>query len=220
FYDNNELTWKLEDGTPIQVKQSTRYPWDGTVEFTVTPKQTKEFTLFLRIPSWSQATDVKVDGRRVSAPVTAGQYFALKRQWKPGETVLLTLDMKPQVLMSHPSVTDNQGRVAIKRGPVVYAVEQTDQAGNVSVLETGFKLSPDPARDFTAEFRKNLLGGVVVLKHRGVMSARPFASLPLYRAIDEMAAKPGSPVDLTLIPYYSFLNRGPAAMQVWTKFYR
>jgi DUF1680 family protein len=220
LYDNNELNWKLEDGTPIRIKQTTRYPWDGTVEFTVTPERIKEFTLFLRIPAWSQSTEVYIGGKRVSSGVKPGEYLALKQQWKPGETVRLALDMKPQVLMAHPRVLDNQGRVALKRGPIVYAVEQTDQIQDISVLETGFKLSQDPAKDFIPEFRKDLLGGVIVMRHRGVRAARPFASLPLYRMIDELGAKPGSPVEMVLIPYYTFLNRGPAAVQVWTKYYR
>src|SRR5499427_6430884 len=37
FYDNSELNWRLEDGTPIKIVQKTKYPWDGAVEFEVSP---------------------------------------------------------------------------------------------------------------------------------------------------------------------------------------
>jgi DUF1680 family protein len=117
-------------------------------------------------------------------------------------------------------VPDNQDRAAVKRGPIVYAMEAPDQPESVSVLESGFKLSQDPAKDFKPEFRKDLLGGVVVLRHRGVTAAQSFDSLPLYMSIEEWNPKPGKPVDLTLVPYYTFQNRGPAAMQVWAKYYR
>lgn len=220
LFDNNELQWKLEDGTGLKVKQTTKYPWDGTVQFAVSPSQPKEFTLFVRIPGWSKATQVQVAGARWSTPAKAGEYLAIRRKWNPGDTVQLTLDMKPQVLVSHPRVMDNQGRAAVKRGPLVYTLEQTDQPEGVSVLEAGFKLTAEPAKDFTAEFKPGLLGGITILRHKGVTAAKPFADLPLYLPIQNWDDRPGRSVDLILIPYYTFLNRGPAAVQVWSKYYR
>src|SRR5947208_10207175 len=62
LYDNSELNWKLEDGTPIRVKQQTRYPWDGGVTLTVSPDSPTEFTLYVRIPDWSKATRLAFPG--------------------------------------------------------------------------------------------------------------------------------------------------------------
>ena len=53
LFDNNTLNWKLEDGTPIRVSQTTRYPWQGRIEITVNPPDAKDFTLFVRRPSSS-----------------------------------------------------------------------------------------------------------------------------------------------------------------------
>lgn len=220
LFDNNEMKWKLEDGTPLQMKQTTRYPWEGAVEIVVTPASVKEFTVFLRVPAWSRATGVTVGGKPLQAPAQAGAYLAIRRRWAPGDRIQVNFDMRPQVITSHPRVLDNQGRAAIKRGPIVYALEQTDQAAGVDVLEAGFRLRGDPARDFTAEFRPSLLGGVTVLKHRGVVAAAPASSLPLYREFSPASDRAGPEADLTLIPYYTFLNRGGAAVQVWARYYR
>lgn len=220
LYDNSELKWKLEDGTPIRIEQSTKYPWDGTVELTVTPAASRDFTVFVRIPAWSQSSQVSVGGKRLDANPKPGEYLPIRRQWTPGEKIRLVFDMKPQVLVSDPRVVDNQGRAAVKRGPLVYALEQTDQPAGVPVLEAGFRLSADPSRDFTPEFRPDLLGGVTILRHRGALPAKPAASRPLYAPLSADDGKAGKSVDLILIPYYAFLNRAPAAMQVWATFYR
>lgn len=37
LYHNSELRWRLEDGLPLLVAQSTRYPWDGAVELKIEP---------------------------------------------------------------------------------------------------------------------------------------------------------------------------------------
>ncbi len=218
LYDNNELNWKLEDGTPIRLRQATRYPWEGVIDFTVTPASAKEFTLFLRIPKWTGSASVTVGGKRAAGAPVPGQYFAVRRRWSPGDSVRLHLDMTPQVLVSHPRVMDNQGRAAISRGPIVYILEQAGEQESVPVLEAFLKFSGSPAKDFVPEFRADLLGGVVVLRHRGLAAAKPFAELPLYTPIEKFEYKPGPPIDLVLTPYYTFQNRGPAAMQVWTTY--
>lgn len=220
LYDASTMKWKLEDGSPIAVSQATKYPWEGTVTLTVSPAEAKEFTLFLRIPEWSAATKVEVAGKPLATPTKPGHYLPVKRTWKPGDAVRVTFDMRPQVITSHPRVMDNQGRVAVKRGPIVYALEQTDQPEDVPVLEVGFKFGQNPSASFTSEYRNDLLGGVVVLKHRGVRATKPLASLPLYKPFEWADKNTGPAVDLLLIPYYAFLNRGPAAIQVWTEYFR
>ena len=220
LYDNNELNWKLADGTPLRIAQATRYPWNGVVDIRVDPEQAREFTIFVRIPGWSRSTQVLTGGKAVASTVKPGEYLPVRRKWSAGDTLRLVFDMMPQAIVSHPRVMDNQGRAAVKRGPLVYALEQTDQPASVQVLEAGLRFSADPSKDFTPEFRKDLLGGVVVLRHRGVTRTTSFADEPLYRGIESRDGKPGQPVDLTLIPYYTFLNRGPAAMVVWTAWYQ
>ena len=68
--------------------------------------------------------------------------------------------------------------------------------------------------------RKDLLGGVIVLKHRGVGLTPSPAAMALYESLEAAEPKPGNPVDLLFIPYYVFSNRGPSGMQVWTPYFR
>jgi uncharacterized protein len=220
LYDNNELSWKLPDGTPLRVKQTTRYPWEGTVEIQVSPEQAREFTMFLRIPEWSASTQVNVGGRNVAGPVKAGAYLPIKRRWSPGDSIRVTFDMTPRVLVSHPRVVDNQGRAAVMRGPLVYVLEQPDQPENAPVLASFLQLSTNPAKDFVPEFRKDLLGGITVLRHRGKVAAKDLSDLPLYSPIQQSEHRPGRNVEWVLTPYYTFQNRGPAAMQVWSWYLR
>ena len=70
-----------------------------------------------------------------------------------------------------------------------------------------------PAEAFREEFRRDLLGGVTVLRHRGVVAEKPLADEPLYRAAE--VRSPVKPVELMLIPYYAWANRGVTSMEVW-----
>ena len=62
--------------------------------------------------------------------------------------------------------------------------------------------------------RQDLLGGVVVLHHDGYKSASPLSGKPLYQSLPETSLET-RPVELNLIPYYAWANRGQSRMEVW-----
>lgn len=215
LYGDSSLDWHLEDGTGLKVEQKTNYPWEGRVDITVSPAQSAEFTLFLRIPGWAPGATASVNGQPWKGQLKPGTYASFRRQWKAGDHVRLEFDMTPQVVASNPQVTENAGKVAIQRGPLVYTLEQLDQTGDASVFDVAFLAGRNTAGDFKAEYRPNFLGGVTVLRHRGVTLDSAAASNPLYGPLGTETRKPGKEVDLTFIPYYAWANRQPDAMRVW-----
>jgi DUF1680 family protein len=211
FYDNSALDWHLANGTKLSIKQTTQYPWEGTVHLAVTPATPQEFTLFVRIPGWSKRNTVKINGTAVP-DIAPGAYLPLKRRWSPGDTVELTFDMQPQAVHANLAVADDRGRVAFQRGPLVYCMEQLDQA--VAATETqGFpRYTAQLTETTTTHYQPQLLDGVVVLEHPGAWL--PAESANLYQAELPSGQAP-RPTTLRLIPYYAWSNRELSAMQVW-----
>ncbi len=212
LFDNSELDWRLEDGTGLKLAQKTRYPWDGDVELQVTPAQAADFTVYVRIPGWSKATEVQVDGSPVDGGV-AGQYLAIRRRWSGASRITLRFDMTPRVTAANHRVESDRGRIAIERGPLVYCMEQIDQAEAGTLDGFSMALNEHTAQRIEVAFDPQLLGGVVVLRAPGFYEAAPAApEHSLYRSISGTSTKT---VTLKLIPYYTFANRTPSAMQVW-----
>ena len=135
----------IETKTPSDGKLlldvTTAYPADGRVEIKVSPAAPEAFTLALRIPAWSAATELEVNGERVE--VNAG-YTEISRVWNPGDTVVLVLDMRTKVIhaprdphdvlmtarswgldLSYPTIfeeaPDAKFHIAMRRGPIVLA---------------------------------------------------------------------------------------------------
>ena len=214
LYDNSQLDWHLEDGTGLKVVQKTNYPWDGGVEIAVSPAKPAEFTFYVRIPGWSNASQVLVNGKAVSG-VASGEYLALKRSWKAGDTVSLKFGMTPQVLEANRRVVDDYGRVAVQRGPLVYCLEQLDQPGGTALFDVALDLRSNASAGFHEEVKGDLLGGIVVLKHIGAAYEKPSEGAVLYRAYSASKTQ-DSAVELRFIPYYAWANRAATAMQVWT----
>lgn len=193
-------------GGRVTLTETSNYPWSGDIALAVEPEGTSEFTLSLRIPAWAKGASATVNGKAQAMTVERG-YLKITRAWAKGDTVNLTLPMVPERIYAHPDVRQDVGRAALRRGPLVYCVEQQDIAGPVvrARLPADAKL--------TDEWCGDLLGGITVIKAEGRMVDVSTWGSGLYHT------KPASdkPSALMAVPYYIWCNRGPNPMQVWLK---
>jgi len=105
-------------GTRVTLKQQTDYPRGGKVLLEVAPERPARFVLKLRIPYWSAAAAVRVNG--TPAPgVRPGAYLALDRRWAPGDRVELDIDMSFHAWAGE---RECAGLTSLYRGPLLLAV--------------------------------------------------------------------------------------------------
>ena len=106
-------------------------PGRATIRIEVDPEAPVDFALKLRIPGWARgATRV---GERRAGRRRGDDRERLSRHRRgagsAGDTVALDLPMPPERIYAHPAVAADVGRVALKRGPLVYCVEEADNPG-------------------------------------------------------------------------------------------
>ena len=195
-------------GSPVVVDVKTDYPWDGKVVLTVgrTGKKSSgaEFELRLRVPGWCDSATFAVNGRKATTHDTDRGYLVLKRRWQAGDTVELNLDMPIARMEAHPAVKDDAGKVAFRRGPIVYCIEQCDLQARVSDLYVPLEA------EVKAAFKSKLLGGVTVLEMDGAVTDPLGWERVLYRPVP-----PAQRVKVRAIPYYAWDNREAGPMRVW-----
>ena len=214
LYDNSLLDWHLDNGTGLKLQQKTNYPWKDAVDITVTPEKPVEFTLYLRIPGWSDHTQVTVNGRALSG-VTPGEYLALRRKWEPGDSISVKFDLTTHTIQANPRVVDDYGRVAVQRGPLVYCLEQLDQPEGVALADVRLDVNQKSSSPFQEELRDDLLGGIVALKCAGAVDDKSSSRGGLYFRYKSGTSEKRA-TTLTFIPYYAWANRAATPMQVWT----
>jgi hypothetical protein len=211
LYDNSEMNWHLHDGTALKVQQTTNYPWSGEVKMTVSPASPSEFVTYVRIPGWSTKNTVKVNGKEF-AGAKAGEYLAIRRKWTANDTIDLNFDMTTHLLKANPAVTEDRGRVAFQRGPIVFCMEHLDQTEHSPGMNlAGYTIQN--GGETTAHFEPTLLDGVMVLSHPATIS-KTTTDMALYFPAST-PKPPESPTTVKLIPYYAWANRESASMQVW-----
>jgi DUF1680 family protein len=208
LYGGSVLDTEVAAGARLRLAQKTDYPWDGRVTITIEAAPATACSLRLRIPGWADGAALNVNGKATERPPEPGTYADVHRVWSPGDVVELVLPMRPRLLQAHPLVEEARNQAAVQRGPIVYCLESCDLPDGVRVpdvvLPRGIALEP--------RFDPTLLGGVTVLEGRALARIEKGWSKELYREISHVPARP---IDLRLIPYYAWGNRGHSEMTVW-----
>jgi uncharacterized protein len=195
-------------GRPIRLTQASRYPWDGAIAITVDVDAPTRFTLHLRIPGWCRNAALAVNGEPIDlASVTRHGYAAITRDWTAGDLVRLDLDMAVERIHAHPEVRQDVGRIALMRGPLVYCLEEADNALSLNRVRV-----PGQAR-FEHGFEPSLLDGVVSLSADVEADSTADWAGMLYRA--EPAKTEAARIKA--VPYFAWDNRTPGEMLVWLR---
>ena len=133
--------------------------------------------------------------------------FAGPRRWQAGDRLEVELPLPIRRVRAHPRVTSAAGRVALLRGPVVYAVEETDHGPALSSLGVARNAK------LSAHWDAAAWGGVTVLT--GEAQRETFTD-HLYQAD---TSPPRETVPLRAIPYAWWGNRGEGEMRIWLRDY-
>lgn len=199
----------------VAIALETNYPWDGKMKLKIDPPTKATFDLHVRIPGWVQnnavpgdlyrfakehaaVIDFTVNGKVVTPEMKNG-YAIIKRSWKKGDVVAWTVPMEVREVVAHENIKQDQDRIALQRGPLLYCVEGADNGGKA----WDFIVPENPV--YQSEFRPEVLGGVVTIQ---------FEATGLRGGATPTALQP-YPKTITAIPYYSWNNRGSNEMQVW-----
>jgi len=131
----------LTDAGVVEIEQRTAYPHDERVLIRVSPEQESNFCLRLRIPEWAADARIAINVEATDTICSPGTYVSLRRLWRAGDEVTLTLPM-PLVMHRRSNINVQESRApdgsavqqqvlkqdyfAVTRGPLVYATDLID----------------------------------------------------------------------------------------------
>ena len=212
LYGSNKADTKLANGSQIKLTQETNYPWDGTVNITIDQAPAEKTALYLRIPGWVNSPTITVNGKTAAEDVTPQSYSKLERKWQTGDKIQLNLPMEVQLMQANPLAEEVRNQVAVQRGPIVYCLESIDLPKDVRMLDVAIKRD----QTFTYRFDPALLSGVTVLEGKALNLVEQPWQDSLYRPISKTDPEQ---INIRLIPYFAWDNRGKSEMTVWMPLY-
>jgi DUF1680 family protein len=187
MFVGSSITVEDVAGTDVEMVQRTDYPWNGKVSITVNPKSSKRFDVRIRVPNRTVSalyrhtpasggiSAVRVNGSPVKASVQNG-YAVVSRTWKPGDRLDFELPIAPQRIHPSDKIESTRGKVALRYGPLIYNIESEDQ-------DITKALAPGKALD--TELRKDLLGGIVVIKGK-FNDGTPMLAIPNFARMNRL----------------------------------
>lgn len=109
------LDWKSEG---LALEQTTAFPREQGTTLRITEADAKPRTIHIRIPGWTTGdAAIRLNGRPLEAISDPGSYVAIRRVWKPGDTIALSL---PMTLRQEP-LAGSETLTAALYGPLVLA---------------------------------------------------------------------------------------------------
>ncbi len=137
YYGPSKFEVTAPNGRRLTLSQETDYPRHGRIRFKVGIDTPSSLAIRFRIPAWSEKTSVHLNGGEVEA--VAGTYLTLDREWKDGDTVEISLDMRPWFWVGE---RECEGKVSVHRGPILLAHDQRF-GGPDTLPELGLDAEPE-----------------------------------------------------------------------------
>ncbi|PTS95480.1 hypothetical protein DBR11_21280 [Pedobacter sp. HMWF019] len=147
LYTEGEVTASVGKGTTVKLLETTKYPFQDQISFTVKTPAEVRFPLYLRIPSWCKNPSVKVNGRSIPTDLSHGNYIRLENNWKEGDQIALKLPMQ----LTTREWTENKNSISINYGPLTYSLKIEEDyvprdSKATALNDSGWQAGADPGK--------------------------------------------------------------------------
>ena len=123
----SEMDWSQKG---LKIRQETNFPVQQGTKFIFSVKNPVELAVRIRVPYWTaEGGSVKLNGQTSDVLSRPGSFYTLKRTWKDGDTVEVSLPMSLRL----ESMPDDKTVAAIMYGPILLAGQlgTTDMTGDM-----------------------------------------------------------------------------------------
>ncbi|HUH44384.1 MAG TPA: hypothetical protein VLZ44_04360, partial [Treponemataceae bacterium] len=198
------------DGQKIQLKMKTNYPWDGKVSIRLDLQRSAEFTVFVRVPRWCSSYSLTVNNGPITpvAQTENNGYIGIRREWHTNDSITLELEMSVRFIRTNINVSENAGKVALQRGPLIYCAEEADNGAGLHMY------SIKNGRKTCLVQDSNLPPGTIAIEAEACFEKYSAELNDLY--FEYLSDREMGSKTLRFIPYYQWGNRKPGnEMSVW-----
>ncbi len=197
-------------GKKLTMDVHSEMPWDGHVAATIRCDEAVSGAIAFRMPNWSQDASISSGDKQISFK---DGYAYVTGEWHDGDIITLHLPMPVRMLASNPAVREDVDKVAFRRGPVTFCAEQADNGDQLHMLRVDTRSIGDQGEGIEVEADKTF-GHDTVKLHvpaRRLVMPTDGSLYTIWKAPREENTK------ITLVPYYTWANRGEGEMLVWLR---
>ena len=119
LYNSASVTAKVANGKTVTLEEETHYPFEEKINITVKKADNVNFPLYIRIPAWCQAADIRVNGVSINHVSTVASYTRIQNTWKSGDKIEINFPMQLQLT----TWSENKNSVSVNYGPLTFSLK-------------------------------------------------------------------------------------------------
>ena len=196
-------TLDLTESLGGRITLETDYPYDNVVTYRFAPvKETMSVPLAIRIPGWTKQVKLCLNGKELDCRIKDG-YAYLHEEFTAEDKLTVEFEMSVRKVYASNKVAADTRKVALQRGPLIYCAEGADNENDI--LSVSLKKN---GKTEVSNYLPDKLCGIREIYAEGYREA---LQEELY-SFEEPAREACT---VTLVPYYTWGNRGLNQMRVW-----
>lgn len=200
---------KSFSGKKMTLEVGANMPYHGHVTFTAHTDGPVQGTLAIRIPGWCQDAVITC----TKSIECHDGYAYLTGEWTEGETIRIHFPLAVRVEQADPRVRENIGQVAFLRGPVAFCAEEKDNGPDLHLLRVDMEQVGN-GEGVRFLFDHDTFGHETVkLLVPGKRLVPPEDNSLYHTYAPDIEER----VDIVMVPYYAWANRGEGEMRVWLR---
>ena len=203
LYIQSKVNLELNN-SKIELSQKTSQPWNGKCKISIKNANKKSFSLYFRQPYWSKGLVIKQNKKIIQTTAQKG-YIKIAVPADLRTTIDIDLGMGINLVSSHPKVRQNNGKLAVQRGPIIYCMEEEDNGKHLhNISLNGKVLKPSPTNMKSYKY--------VSIRGKGQFNSLNHWNDKLYSSntLKKIERK-----NIKMIPYFLWANRRVGEMRVW-----
>jgi uncharacterized protein len=202
FYEPSKGILRLSNGADIEIDLHSNYPFDGNVLLKIGTKTPMRFKLYLRLPGWCENWQIRVNGKLELLLTEKSGNLVIDRAWKDGDQIELKFEMPVKVVIDN---LGNDGRVALVRGPLVFAADSRYLPNGKSLDDVTILLNPNhPADGILVEQSEE---PYTIRVNIPILTTKPISNRGIWKVKErylqlEKLEKPKIKGSLPLVPFF------------------
>jgi uncharacterized protein len=177
LYGPCNVKTRVADNMPVEIECLTSYPFEETINVTVTPAKSAEFPLYFCIPEWCENPKIKINGTDIDINNKSNGFFKVSRTWEKADKISLYFPMTTKIFRGretpYPRIayfdhdidrklakdtTINSPYASVNYGPLLFSLPIADENPNKEMSGAKFNYALDVTSSDAA-------GQIEVIRH-------------------------------------------------------
>jgi hypothetical protein len=171
-YGPSVVKARVGKGKEVTITEKTDYPFNGSINLTISTEKAVRFPIDLRIPGWADSVTIRYKGKTVK--VKGGSNYKIIEKWKNGDHITMEIPMEIRVEKRF------NNSLSVLRGPLCFSlrIDKEFKSVKINYNNFGYKGSVDWEINPKSAWNYGLLTDKENIRNGFIVTENPIRKYP------------------------------------------